>query len=184
MKMWRYFIWLIAVFGLIIILIILLTPSGKKLPTARSLYSYANTGAVARLTIDGPINSDELHQSVQINVDQYSVTYDQYQGYQGHVIKQLTFPNNEPAYNAFLHALYHSGFTEGNTSSSLQDEEGYCALGDRFIYEFIDGSTEVERFWSTSCNNTKTFKGDSGLTIDLFRSQVPNYSEITNNLNL
>ena len=180
--MLRYFIWLIAVLGLIIILIVLLLPGSKKGPAGNLLtYRYANTDAVTRLKIDGPINADAIHKSIEINVDRSSVTYDEFSGYNGHIVKQQTYPSNENAYNNFLWALYRAGFSLPVTSTA--SELGYCPLGQRYIFSITNGSSTVQRMWSTSCG-IGIYKGSVSLTLQLFENQVPDYSSLTSGTNL
>jgi hypothetical protein len=184
----RYFIGFLVTVGLLIILIILLFHSGSKtnVPTTSvTLVSYANTNSQVRLTIDGPINADQIHQQIQITVNKDTVTYDQIQGYNNTVENQQQFDNNENAYDTFLHALQLAGFTEGDTGSALKDERGHCALGKRYIYELIQNGNDLERFWSTSCGNiVKTYNGLESLTISLFEAQVPDYKALSKSTNL
>lgn len=182
----RYYIGLVVTLGLLILVLFLLFHSSGKsnVPTtSQPLYSYANTGSEVRLTIDGPINANEDHQQVQITVDQNVVTYDQFQGYDDHVVNQKQFPNSENAYTAFLYALYLNGFTKGNTSSALSNDQGHCALGDRYIFELIQGNNDLERFWATSCPSVvKSFEGNLPLMLTLFEAQVPNYQTLTEDI--
>jgi hypothetical protein len=179
----RYFLGLFAIIALLIILIIILIPSGAKNPSkTNSLISYANTGAVVRLTIDGPEVSNQDHQEVQITVGKSNVTYAQLTGYNGQVVQVQNFANTEAAYDVFLRSLYYAGYNEGNSSSSLSDERGVCALGNRYVYEIINGSSEIQRYWSTSCGGAKTFSGNVSQTISLFKNQIPNYNGLTSSI--
>ncbi|HSX47663.1 MAG TPA: hypothetical protein VLF63_02715 [Patescibacteria group bacterium] len=183
--MWRYFVWLIAVIGLVFVLVLLLTPSKSKAPIKTPLYNYANTDVISRLTIDGPINSEEKHQTIEISVDKSSVTIDQFQGYNHRVVKQQTYASSPAAYDNFLHALYHAGFTLGISSGKNSSELGYCPLGDRYVFELINGGSNIERFWATNCSGTpKTFNGNISLNLTLFQAQVPNYSDFIQNVSL
>jgi hypothetical protein len=188
--MMRYILWFLAVIGLIIILIILLFGHGVKSTksasiTPQELLSYSsNSNSEVRATIDGPINANQDHQSVQITVNQNDVTYDQLTGYEGQVVNQQTFSSNQPAYAVFLHALNVAGYTEGNSSSSLSDERGYCATGERYIFEVINNGKDVSRFWSTSCGNPRSYNGSLDLTLTLFENQVPNFGTLTQNLQI
>ena len=183
----RYYIGFLITIGLIFVLIFLLFSGGGKKggPTVTApLISYANTSSEVRLTIDGPINADQIHGQVRITVNQYTVTFDQIQGYDGTVVNQKQFNNSENAYNVFLHALNIAGFTEGDSRSSLSDERGYCALGDRYIVELIQGGNDLERFWATNCGGTKSYGGNLTLTLDLFEAQVPNYQTLIQTTNI
>jgi hypothetical protein len=183
----RYFLAFAATLGLVFLVLVLLFRGGgsPKLPhTGKSTLSYATTDAQARLTIDGPVNADQNHQIVQITVGKDLVTYQQIQGYQGHAVNTLTFANNENAYANFLLALARAGFTNGSNDPSLQDERGYCPLGDRYIFQFTQDGTDIERYWATNCGNPKTYLGNLNLTLDLFQAQVPNYSVLAGGLDL
>jgi hypothetical protein len=177
----RYFIGFLITIGLIILLIVLLFGGGgskSKVPTtSKPLADYSSSDAAARLTIDGPVNADTIHKSVQITVDKDEVTFEKFQGYQGHVVGSQHYENNETAYANFLHALAHAGFTRGDTSSALKDERGYCPLGNRYIFEFIQDGKDIERFWATSCGKPKTYLGAPSLTLQLFRAQVPDFAK-------
>ncbi len=183
----RYFIGFIATVGLIILLIFLIFhSSGKpKVPTtSKTLDSYAVTDAEVSLIVDGPINADQLHQQVNITVGRDSATFEHIQGYQGNVVSLQNYANNVDAYTNFLFALAHAGFTEGNTSSSLADERGYCPLGDRYIFELKQDNQELERFWATNCGSPKTYQGNLSLTISLFQAQIPDYAQLVQNITL
>lgn len=183
----RYFIGFLVTIGLIILLIVLLFTGGggsKKPKTTKALADYATSNAVVRLTIDGPINADQNHQAVRITVGQDDTTYEQIQGYQGTVVNQQSFANNQDSYSNFLYALGHAGFTQGDSSKLLANEKGYCPLGNRYVFELIDGGSNVERYWATSCGKPKTYKGNVNLTLTLFQAQVPGYSNLTQNLSL
>lgn len=184
----RYFIGFLITIGLVILLIFLLFHGGGTPPkvkvTPKTLVSYASTNAEARLTIDGPVNADQLHQQIRITVNSTEVTYEQIQGYDGSVVNQQQFTSGQSAYDVFLHALNHAGFTLGNNAKSLSDERGYCALGDRYIFELRQDGKDIERYWATTCGKPKTYLGSLGLTLSLFQKQVPGYNDLTQNIQL
>lgn len=183
----RYFIGFMVVLGLVILLIILLLGGGGKHRAAigtRNLVDYASTDAQVSMTIDGPVNAVSLHQQIRVTVDKNDVTFEQMSGYDGNVVNTQIFANTESAYNVYLHALGHAGFTLGDNNPALRDESGYCALGDRYIFELTQDGKILERYWSTSCGNTKTYKGNLSLTLTLFQNQVPGYSNLTGNVQL
>ncbi len=186
MYMLRYFVGFLLTVGLIVLVIVLLFGGGHKtaLPAAKTLWSYSGTDAETRLTIDGPINGDSIHQQVRITVSRDNVTYEQIQGYEGSVVNQQTFDNNEDAYDSFLHALAHAGFTRGDTSKALADEKGFCPLGDRYVLELRQNDKDIERFWATNCGGTQTYKGNKSVTLILFQRQVPGYEALAGNLSL
>ncbi len=183
----KYFIGFLVTIGLIIILILLLFRGGNgtKVPTTKkTLNSYASTDAQVRVTIDGPVNAQSIHQQVQITVGQDNVTYNQIQGYDGNIVNSQNYANTQNAYSAFLHSLTHASFTKGSKDPLLSDYQGYCPLGNRYIFELMQSGKILQRYWSTSCGKPKTYLGDTNLTLTLFQAQVPNYSTLTQNLSL
>lgn len=183
----RYFIGFLVTIGLIILLIFMLFHGGSKpkvQTTSKTLDSYANTSAEVSMTIDGPVNANSQHSQVRIIVGRNAVTYQQLQGYDDSVVNQQQFPNTQSAYTSFLLSLAHAGFTNYNDSSTLQDERGYCPTGDRYVFELNKDGESLERAWTTSCGSPKTYGGNTSLTSDLFRAQVPNYDTLVQNVEL
>ena len=181
----RYFLGFFATVLLIILLIILLVHGGSKPsvpPITKTLDSYASSGGVASMLIDGPVNANSQHVQVRITIDRDNARYEQLTGYDGDVVKQLNFDNTQSAYEAFLLSLAHAGFTKGNPSKQLTDERGYCPTGRRYVFELTQQDRTVERYWATSCGKPKTYLGNLDLTITLFQAQVPNYSQLTGDL--
>jgi hypothetical protein len=182
----RYLVGFFITIGLIILLIVLLVGGGgSKVPkTSKALYSYATTSAQAIMTIDGQINANSEHAKIRITVDHDNVTYEKISGYDDGVTDMHTYDNTVEAYDAFLHALQHAGFTEGNTDKKLADYQGYCPLGQRYIFELKQDDRSLERLWATNCGGPKTYQGILGATIDLFQLQVPGYDKLTNDVHL
>lgn len=182
----RYIIGFFITIGLLILLIVLLLSGGgsPKKTSQKKLEDYAATNAQVRVTIDGPVNAASLHEQVRITVDNSNVTFEHIKGYDGDVVDTQVFANTENSYDVFLHALRHAGFSRGNNTASLRDEKGYCPTGDRYIFELIQDDNDIQRYWSTSCGGIKTYLGATGLTLQLFRLQVPNYQKATSKINL
>ena len=179
----RYIIGLLITVGLIVLIIVLLL-SGPSTPAKPplDLGSYANTGAVAELIIDGPITAEQTHDEAKIDISQGTAAFTLYQGYQQTVLKTQSYPNNESAYAVFLHALQHLNFTKGNNDPALHDERGYCPAGTRYIFSFIgDNGQDLERYWSTTCGGTHTYEGNTAGTVDLFQKQIPGYNTLVQN---
>jgi hypothetical protein len=179
----RYLIGLLVTIGLLVLLIVIIVQGGgssksKVAQSTKTLESYSQTDAVARLTTDGPINAAQNHQQIQITVGRDNVAIATKTGYDGTVTNLQTYSNTEASYSAFLHALDHAGFTKGNPDAKLKDESGYCALGSRYIFEFLQDGKTRERFWATSCGKPKTYLGALDLSLTLFHDQVPDYNKI------
>ncbi len=183
----RYFIAFVTALGLFFLLIFLLFHGGGSKPKqigGKPLSSYASTTAQAQLVIDGPVNSDQLHQAVRITVDNQEVTFEHIKGYQDSVVSQQSFTNNENAYVNFLFALQHAGFALGNNDPKFKDERGYCPLGTRYVFRLTQDGQDIERYWATSCGSPKTYGGLVDVTLTLFKAQVPNYIDLTENVRL
>jgi hypothetical protein len=182
----RYFIGFLVTIGLIILLIILLVGGGgdNKEVENRPLSSYANTDAVAIMTVDGIVNSAQIHQQIRISVDKDQVRYERIRGYDGTVEDSRTYDNSTNAYTAFLKSLAFVGFAKGETPKGMADERGYCPLGSRYIFELSQGSRDIQRFWSTSCNQEKTYLGNRQATVELFRRQVPDFNDLSSDIDI
>lgn len=178
MRIFTFFIIAIALIVLILVIIIKSITSGPPKSTI-DLNSYANTGAVAQLLIDGPVNADQAHQQIQISVGNTNTQFQILSGYQGQVSQSKTFANNTSAFAVFLHALNLAGFTKGNTDPKLSDDRGYCPDGDRYVFTLSQGADTIQRYWATSCGGQGTYGGDVNLTLDLFQKQVPDYQDLS-----
>lgn len=189
MRDFRYIIGFFVTIGLIIIALILILHGGNggnganPVKTPIDLANYANTNAVATLIIDSPITAAEDHKKIEIDVSNSSATFTEYGGYDGQVIRSKTYPMSTNSYDVFLRSLRQAGFTEGNDDEKLADERGFCPTGDRYIYEFSQGSNTLARYWSTSCGGTKTYNGNAPLTRTLFIQQIPDYDDLTQDFN-
>jgi len=185
----RYVFGFLLAVGLIIVVIILIVHGLTSGPTSapivpKKLTDYVGTNTAMQFTIDSPVTAAEKHNDVIINVSNYQATLTVTQGYEGEVIRSQSYPMSSNAYGIFLRALSYNGFTQGNNDPALKDERGRCALGDRFIYEIIDGNgDDVQRYWYTSCNNG-TFGGDAHVIRQLFVNQIPDYNKLTTNIRL
>lgn len=185
----RYFVGYLIIIGLLIVFIIVLFTRGGDGPRApevapRPLISYASTGAEAVMTIDGPVNAASEHRQIRISVGRSNVTYEEIQGYEGNVTERRNYENSQAAYEVFLSALNLAGFREGATSAQVADERGRCPLGNRFIFQLVEGGESIHRLWSTSCRDVTIYLGNAELTIELFQRQVPNYNEVAEDVEL
>lgn len=180
---WRYFLWLLAVVGLVIIVIILLLPSSHKGLSGSGFINYSSTNATASMLVDAQEGANSTHQAIRVDVNQHEVVFQQLSTYNYNVVKEQTFTNNQTAYNVFLRSLYFAGFLKGNTDPNQANPAGICPLGDRYIFNFTNNQSTIIHTWATTCSN-KTYGGNANLTVTLFENQVPNYSNLIQNINL
>jgi hypothetical protein len=189
----RYFFAFLATVGLIIIVIVLLISGGggggggnnrpAKVEPKKQLVDYANTNAVVSLRTEGKINADSLHEQILVSVDRDQAKIELIRGYNGNVVYSQTYSNTTNAYSAFLSALQIAGFTNG-TKEKI-NMAGYCSLGKRYVYEITQDGQVLQSLWSTSCETSpKTYLGDVTRTLTLFELQIPEYDEITKDVQL
>lgn len=182
----RYFTVFLVGLGLVVLVFVILIKmlTGGKPKQQIDLNSYATTDAVVRMTIDGPVNADSLHRQIQISIDNSQAEIQIMNGYQGDVKLDKTFDNNQPAFEAFLHAINLAGYTKGNPDPKLSDERGYCPQGSRYVFELLQGGDTIQRYWSTACGGQGTYGGKTTLTRELFQAQIPDFDKFTGNIQL
>lgn len=188
-----YFGRLLAAFAglvlFIVLMVILFGHGGKKPPAGPQLMplpEYAGTNATVSFTVDGIVNADELHRSIRITISNSQMELDVLQGFNPRVIQSKTFENNQQAYTVFLKSINNYGFLNKLKSSKYSDDEqGVCPLGFRYIFDLNQDGADLSRTWSTSCG---TKVGTSGAALGsiqtLFQDQIPNYSTLTENVDL
>ena len=183
----RYYIGFLIAIGLTIILILLLFAGGssKTQPTLpmKHLHDYATTDMEIILTVDGPIVADSLHQSYRITISNNEATFQEFQGYENVLINSRSYPNNVDAYYALLSSLTVAGFTKGDATPALANDTGLCPQGDRYDYRMTQDGQSLEHYWSTTCGSA-TYAGNIGLTTWLFQHQIPDFSQLSANINL
>lgn len=179
MKAFRVFIFVLIAAGLVWLMVILIGKAFSTTPTTvtpvKSLVSYATTDADVVMLIDGPVQSDQTHQSLRITVGRDQNTIELMNGYEGEVLNRESFPSNSTAYAAFLKALDKAGFNSPVSKSISTDERGYCPLRNRFIYTIEENGAQKQRAWTTSCG-TGNYTGVQSLTRRLFINQIPTES--------
>jgi len=172
----RYFVGFLVALALIVgVFVLILRGFGGHRGVQSQLTDYAQTETVVRMTIEGKVDADQDHRSAQITIGRSSNTINLIQGYQGNVLKTQSYNSNEDAYATFLRALQLQGFARGNTDPARQDSRGVCPTGKVYTFEVITGSATVQKLWTTSCGGG-TFKGNQQMVRQLFRNQIPDYT--------
>lgn len=183
---WRYFIGFGVLIALLFVIIILIVNHGNgnkgEVPeTKKTLLSYVNDDNFeVSETIISPITASQNHDQVKITISNRQANFEMAKGYEGNVVSSKSYDLSTSGFGEFLSSIDKAGFTKGNTDAELKDDRGYCPTGQRYIFEAKNGSQVIERFWATSCRGVKTYKGNLGLTIDLFQAQVPDFNDLTN----
>lgn len=140
-----------------------------------TISDYANTTTEVRMTIRGPVNSDQEHEDLQITVGRDSTTGELINGYQGEVTRSQFVSNNPSSYKTFLSALSNSGFTSRQLPQRGVQYDGACPKGVRYTFEFLSEDTLAPRStWATSCSERMgTFAGGLLTVKNLFYAQIP-----------
>lgn len=182
----RYIIGALALIGLTILLILILTTGHRRVPApqAESLPSYSNSNSEVSVTIAGPIVAPQNYNEATIAINQNSSSFTLYQGYDGHVIDTQVFNNTQNSYKNFLYALYYAGF-EKTINTSIPSNNGLCPTGNRYDFYLRNNGSVVSHTWVTNCSATpQSFGGSLGLTLGLFEAQIPQINNYTRNANL
>ncbi len=177
----KYFLGFLVSIGLIVLVVILVLrgfSSGDATKNQTALGDYASTDAVVQMTVDGPIVSDQDHRAYRITVGRSQVTVEALKGYQYETIENKFFTSNQEAYNNFLRALDIAGFSKGSAKLKGTDPRGACAGGDRFIFKILNGASEVQNYWTTTCKGGN-FKGNATQIRQLFIKQIPSIDQKT-----
>jgi len=174
----KYFFGFLASLGLIILVFVLVLRGfgGNSEEASKSpLTDFASSDAVVRLTVDGRIVSEQEHRAYQITIGRSEVRLETLKGYEYETVTTKTYENNQEGFYNFLRALSIAGFDRGvdPENDDNNDERGVCADGQRYVYEIIQGTSEEQRFWSTSCGGDGTFKGNAAAVRQLFQKQIP-----------
>jgi hypothetical protein len=157
--------------------------TNPNVPVVKPLPEYANTLAEVSMTLDGRITGDDTHRQIRITVDNLQRRFDVIGGYNGNIIEEHSFDNNQTAYSVFLHAINNEGFTLKLKDTKYPvDSIGQCPLGTRTIFELNDGGDELSNLWSSNCG-TKigTLGGSSSALTALFQRQITDYDKLVSN---
>lgn len=148
-----------------------------------NLIDEGRDGKPVRYTIVGSVVGNEEHRSVRITVDPSSRLVEVIQGYNGQVIGSQRTPNTQEAYNAFIAALAGSGFVRLAERGDRGIEAESCPLGQKFNFEVAPGMSDSFYSWATTCGaRLGTFGGNQPTVDTLFKRQIPNYSNFTQNV--
>jgi hypothetical protein len=186
----RYFVGFLIIIGLLFIGVLLMVrllfggSEGKKTTEqpASKLSSIVGTTKSVHLTVDMPINADQVHRQVKIDASTTQSQVRLITGYEDQAVRTEINANNPAAFGSFLEALDAAGFTNGDKESELSDERGLCPQGKRYVMEIRDGAQTLQRYWATSCGDKSNFKGDYNTILRLFKAQVPDYRKTTKGL--
>lgn len=186
--MYRLFFGFLAFILVIVLLVAFVGGSHKRQPSQplKALPDYAGTSATVTMATDGIVNGDDIHRQIRIIVGKDSRELDVIQGYSGHVIFKHTLYNNRNAYLVFLKAINNEGFLSKNLRPKAgSDSQGQCPVGYRYVFHLSQNGTDLFTSWASTCGQqVGNFNGTLDALQGLFQNQIPNYSTLTQNVNL
>lgn len=183
----RYLLGFFIIIGLLILVVILVLKGSHQTTTStytKPLSSYASTDAVASFTAGGPIVADQNYRAIQIEISRNTSTINVTRGYQRTVLNTQSYPNNQPAFQAFLSALNTYGFSLVNSSYKYTTPAGFCSFNETYSYSLINDGKTIINSWATACGGQGNFKGIAADVNQLFIRQIPDYNIVTSNVNI
>lgn len=130
-----------------------------------------------RMTVRGPIVSDEKHRSYRVSISPSSRSLVTYDGYLDTPLDTLQFGNNAKAYDEFVHALDKANAFDGTPLTGEDDDtRGICATGKIYEFELLQGSSVAKRLWTSTCKGSVgSLKASRVQVHNLFIEQIPDY---------
>lgn len=152
----------------------------------RSALTSVDVTRAVRFTNRGPIVANENFRSYQITITPTSRTMTTYEGYLENTIKTVTYENNTPAYEQFVHALDRAGMMHGKAATGdADDHRGVCAEKHLFEYEVLQAERTVKQLWEGDCrgvDGTMDKDADVDDINDLFLLQIPRSDDLIDEL--
>jgi hypothetical protein len=157
------------------------TTQSQESDTGREALLNTSVNHSARLTVRGPIVANELFKSYQVTVSPEGRSMVVYNGYLGTVDKRSDLDNNHKAYEQFVYALDKANMMKGKVpeGDDKNDVRGICATGYVYEYEVLNGSNQVKRLWTSTCDGSKgSLQASVGQLNNLFHRQIPDFEKI------
>lgn len=179
----RYFIGvgIVLVILALIVVFVVNRQGGTPKPATETervaqLVDYTDKNSAVSLTTIGQVVGDDEHRSVRITVSANERRIEILSGYEQHVIRSKTYPNNHEAYETFLSALGGQGFTNSK-KTTVTDPRSICPTGLHYEYRVTEDGEDKSNLWSTSCDKTGSFNGRPPVIRQLFQRQITDYSQ-------
>lgn len=152
----------------------------EELPPAESPVTVISDQRAVRMHVRGPVVAAEEHIEYEITVSNDSREIGVYQGYDGsNLIRKVDYSNSPQAYAEFVYALERQGLGE---TREVTDEEaeptGACPTGRVYTFTILEGTREVDSWWSGSCSRVGTIDGRASSIAELFNKQIPEYRDL------
>ncbi len=160
------------------------TTTTKNAVKQVDLAEYVKPDTFVRLTVEGPVVASEKYESYEIDVSQDYRELKIFSGYTKTVASDIRFDNNNNSYESFMLSLKQARFVNKNKLYG-PDETGYCATGNRYVYELYDQDQQKIHTWNTSCSNSiGSFAGLGTSVRSLFRAQIPDFNKLAQKISI
>lgn len=148
-----------------------------------TLLDTSGSGSV-RMTVRGPLVSNEDFRSYRVIVSPSSRSLTTYRGYLDQTIESKQYDNNAKAYDEFVHALNKANMIRGEELvGEKNDTRGTCATGKVTEFEVVESSNVVKRLWTSTCKGSPgSLKASVKQIYTLFINQIPDYKEALDNI--
>ena len=139
-----------------------------------------------RLTVRGPIVSDESFRSYRVTISPEERDITTYEGYLEKVIETKKFDNNNRAYEELVHALDKRRMMDGRVLTEEQNDlRGICASGQIYQFDTLVNGETVRSLWTSDCDGSKgSATANVSEVINMFLNQIPEGRKIVSGVGL
>ena len=143
-------------------------------------------GRAVSMTVRGPIVADEDFRSYQVTISPEKRTFEAFTGYLDKTTDHQSLTNNTAAYAQFVNALDKANLTVGTPFEGDKNNVlGICATGRVIEFNLLKDGKSEEMLWTSTCSGSKgSLRASADQLRELFLSQIPNGSRITQSLKL
>ena len=139
-----------------------------------------------RLTVRGPIVSNESFRSYRVTISPEERDITTYEGYLEKVIETKKFDNNNRAYEELVHALDKRRMMDGRVLTEEQNDlRGICASGQIYQFDTLVNGETVRSLWTSDCDGSKgSATANVSEVINMFLNQIPEGRKIVSGVGL
>ena len=145
-----------------------------------------DTSRSVRLTVRGPIVSNESFRSYRVTISPEERDITTYEGYLEKVIETKKFDNNNRAYEELVHALDKRRMMDGRVLTEEQNDlRGICASGQIHQFDTLVNGETVRSLWTSDCDGSKgSATANVSEVINMFLNQIPEGRKIVSGVGL
>ena len=145
-----------------------------------------DTSRSVRLTVRGPIVSNESFRSYRVTISPEEREITTFRGYLDEVIDTKKFDNNVRAYEELVHALDKRRMMDGRVLTEEQNDlRGICASGQIYQFDTLVNGETVRSLWTSDCDGSKgSATANVSEVINMFLNQIPEGRKIVSGVGL